>query len=197
MLVATRAYIKRALESFNNNLFAQTPDSAHANYLWNNADHGGTMNVNMFELTAEPGSLPQFKDFCDMLMYATSPPASAKPCRRIIIVEDIGQRCAEILGVRLDIPPEFFFAHGRETLDLSIVDETSTAQHGRYWRVPVPQRRALPADKDQRTGMWNLESGSFYREQVYISENCGTRIDFESQMSFWATDYGSGSWTGE
>jgi hypothetical protein len=197
MSAATRTYKERALESFNNYLFSQRSETAHAKYLWINADHGGTINANMFELTAESGSLPPFEDLCDLLMYATSPPVSAKPCRRIIIVEDIGQRYAEILGVRLDIPPEFFFAHCRATLDLSIVDETSIAQHGRYWRVPVPQRRLLPADKDQRTGMWYLESGFFYREQVYISESGGTRIDFDSQMSFWATDYGSGSWTGE
>jgi hypothetical protein len=197
MSVATRTYKKRALQSFNNYLFAQKQDSARAKYLWINADHGGTINAHVFVLTAEPESLPEFEDLCDLPMYATSPPVSEKPCRRIIIAEDIGQRYAEILGVRLDIPPEFFFAHCRETLDLSIVDETSIAQHGRYWRVPVPQRRVLLADKDQLTGVWYLESGSFYREQVYISESCGTRIDFESQMSFWATDYGSGSWTGE
>lgn len=197
MSAATRAYKKRALESFNSNLFSLKPDTECAKYLWINDDHGGTIDANVFELTAEPGSLPPFEDLCDLLMYATSQPVSAEPCRRIIIMEDIGQRYAELLGVRLAIPPEFFFAHCRETLDLSIVDETVTAQHGRYWRVPVPQRRLLPADEDQRKGLWYLESGFFYREQVYISESCGTRIDFESQVSFWATDYGSGSWTGE
>ncbi|KAF9696478.1 hypothetical protein EKO04_005204 [Ascochyta lentis] len=195
MSAATRAYKERALRSFNNNLFPQNSDTARAKYLWINDDHGRSIDTNMFELTAEPGSLPAFEDACDLLMYATSPPVSAEPCRRIIIMEDISQRFAELLGVRLAIPSEFFFAHCRETLDLSIVDETVTAQHGQYWRVPIPQRRWLPADKDQLKGTWYLESGFFYREQVYISERCGTRINFESQVSFWATDYGSGSWT--
>ncbi|KAJ8110877.1 hypothetical protein OPT61_g6395 [Boeremia exigua] len=195
MPAATRAYKKRALESYHNNLFSPKSDTMRAKYLWVDDDHGGTIDANMFELTAKPGSLPPFEDLCDLLMYATSPPVQGKLCRRIIIMENIGQRYAEILGVRLDIPPEFFFAHCRETLDLSVVDETITAQHGRYWRVPVPQRRLLPADKDQLTGAWYLESGFFYREKVEISENSGTRIDFESQVSFWATDYGSGSWT--
>jgi hypothetical protein len=97
MSVATRTYKKRALESLNNNLFLRAPGSARAKYLWINDDYDGSISAHMFELTAEPGSLPEFEDMCDLLMYATSPPASARPCRRIIIVEDIGQRCAEML----------------------------------------------------------------------------------------------------
>lgn len=182
--------------SIERKLFALDPNSAHPKYLWINDDHEGTINARMFELTASPGSVGPFDDVCDLLMYATSPPATAEPCRRIIIMEDIGRRFAEILGVRLDIPPEFFYAHGRETLDLNIVDESTNVQHGRYWRVPVPQIRWLPPDANQRKGLWYIESGFFDREQVYISETCGTRIDFESQVSFWATQYGPGSWTG-
>lgn len=203
MPALTRAYENRALESFRRNLFntksEANPNSARPKYLWVNNGYDGVVNANMVELTAKTGSVPNFDDdLCGLLMHATSPPVSkTEPCRRIIIVEDMAERFAEILGVRLNIPPEFFFAHCREQLDLSIVDDTITAQHGRYWRVPVPQRRFLPGDEHSPKGMWSLESGFFHRGYAYISETWGIRIDFESQMSFWATEYGAGSWTGE
>ena len=106
-------------------------------------------------------------------MEWTKPPAPAegKVNHRVIVVEDITRRFAELLGVRLNVPPEFFIAHcGDSTLNLSVVDQGSTLQHDRYWRVSVTQRRWVKPVPKERSGWYHVEFGFFDSHKVYLDD---------------------------
>lgn len=200
MASLTCAYEERAKKSINSNLFRQPNDrdieTGSKKHLWINEDHEGTINAQVFDLE-DHGDYSGHSDLQQLLMHATRVPALGRTSRRIIIMEDINRRYAELLGVRLKIPPEFFFAHCSEFLNLSVVDECSAVQYGRYWRVPIPQKRTLLPISKEQCGAWNIESGFFNRHVVFVEQyGINVEIGFNGQVSYWATEYDSGSWTG-
>lgn len=137
-------------------------------------------------------------------MSATTTPQPDEKRRRIIIVEDMNRRTAELLGVRLNIPTEFFFAHcnpGR--LHLSVVNGASAPQLDHYWRVYLPGIRWVlgPLNEDEHSGEWMVEAGSSYRKSNALligPKGCdGLHIDANEYVSYWATEYENESWTSE
>ncbi|KAF2017857.1 hypothetical protein BU24DRAFT_420919 [Aaosphaeria arxii CBS 175.79] len=201
----TRAYQARATSAVQNRLFAPQSQVARAiRHPWMEGASSGTSRLQIFEVEGNLSGVTDERSadnsVRDLLMDWTSAPEEAVPgqgtrvTRRIIIVEDLIPRIAELLGVRLDIPPEFFLAHCDEFVNLSIVDATCTVQSGKYWRVPIPQRRALPVNFSGPYGIWHLECGVFGRQDALLSEAVGS-LRYMSHASCWATTYGDGSWT--
>jgi hypothetical protein len=109
-------------------------------YLWINDEYDGFIRSNVIQLCGET-PFPVFAEDAtrEMLMSATTTPQPGETRRRIIVVEDMNRRTAELLGVRLNIPPEFFFAHCQhERLHLRVVNGASAPQSDQYWRVYLP-----------------------------------------------------------
>jgi hypothetical protein len=189
---ANKALKERLLPLPNNwNQETQSPK-----YLWVNEAQNRKLRVHIhnFQNAREPDGL----NMRDSLMHATRAPIAGEISRRIIIVEDMSRRYAEILGVRHNIPPEFFFAHNREALSLSVVDPGYSVQYGRYWRVSIPQKRvALPIPEEQ-CGWWFIENGFYDRHKVFLDKHDQhVLIRSRGLVSYWATDDRLGSWTGK
>ncbi|KAG9197579.1 hypothetical protein G6514_001242 [Epicoccum nigrum] len=172
-------------------------------YLWINDEYDGIIRSNVIQLCGDT-PFPIFAEGAtqERLMSATTTPQPDEKCRRIIIVEDMNRRTAELLGVRLNIPTEFFFAHcnpGR--LHLSVVNGASAPQLDQYWRVYLPGIRWVlgPLNEDEHSGDWMVEAGSSYRENNTLligPKGCdGLHIDANEYVSYWATEYENESWT--
>lgn len=120
---------------------------------------------------------------------------SSEPFRRLILLEDVDPRFAELLGVELDIPPEFWLAHCDGTCHLNTVDGMLNHQgRSTYWRVPVPQTRFLPHDDNRETGEYYIETGAFDRFSQQVNEH-DSIVRFEGFISFWGKKHDNG-WTG-
>ncbi|KAK1529493.1 hypothetical protein CPAR01_11805 [Colletotrichum paranaense] len=120
-----------------------------------------------------------------------------KPFRRLIILEDLDPRMAEMLGVKLNIPPEFWLAHCDETCRLNPVDGIRNRQgRSRYWRVSVPQVRAAPTMVEQEEPEYVIEAGAFNRFNVVLPKNGALgSIVFYSLVSFWGMPDEKDGWT--
>jgi hypothetical protein len=173
MMDKTRNYERRENKALRERLFP-LPDNWNREtrskkYLWVNEAHNGEIRAHVHDFHDEwdAGGL----NMRDFLMHATRAPIAGEIKRRIIIVEDMSRRYAEILGVRLNIPPEFFLAHSREALNLSVVDSGYSVQNGRYWCVSIPQKRfSLPISEEQR-GWWLIENGFYDRHKVFLDKH--------------------------
>ncbi|KAK0765564.1 hypothetical protein N5P37_001499, partial [Trichoderma harzianum] len=168
---------------------------------WKEVPHSVSCTYYIYEFEGDHVGLengpPTFSNSRDEFMYWENTPkdgTAEKRNRRIIILEDVSARLAEMLGVLLDIPPEFFLAHCDESVDLNIMDEQYVKQgSSTYWRVPVPQRRCLP--KGFRVdGFVDVFCGSFYRGAGILDKG-NNWLMFRSLVSYWGKSYGNGSWT--
>jgi hypothetical protein len=108
-------------------------------------------DIRVFELTGDhcdlPGGPPQFESVRDLLMWWENTPKSdpERTNKRTIIIQDMHPRVLELIGVLLDIPPEFFLAHCNESATLTVMDEHYVNDRGsRYWKVPVPRSYHSP-----------------------------------------------------
>lgn len=122
--------------------------------------------------------------------------------RRIILMEGVDPRFAELLGVQLGVPPEFWLAHCDITCSLSIVDDKFHRKgYSTYWKASVPQVRGVPKDqKILKKEAYYVEAGGFDRA-AYVAEPAEAvkfkqRIEFDSLISFWGHQNTSGGWTG-
>ncbi|KAJ4251008.1 hypothetical protein NW762_011658 [Fusarium torreyae] len=156
--------------------------------------------IRIFEFGGDHCDLPegplQFDTTKDLLVYWENTPkdgTAGKTNRRVIILEDMHPRVIELLGVLLDIPPEFFLAHCEEFADLSVVDSLgeSTGSSVR-WKVPVPQRRDLPYQPED--GIYQLRLGNMSRSEVVINKSVGF-VQLSSFVSYWGKEYDTDSWT--
>jgi hypothetical protein len=97
MIERTKKYECRANRALESGLFTLPNDS--------NETYERNVRARVFDLQGEQdcGEL----NLRDLLMHATRRSIAGKISRRIIIVEGMSRRYAEILGVRLDIPPDF------------------------------------------------------------------------------------------
>lgn len=193
MMQKTKEYEQRAMEAIRRGVMVQ-----HAGNPWNNY-HKGNSRLRVFGLDATRSNVtsPILDGPRELFQYLRDPTdaddRSTKPRRRVVVLEGMEPRVIETLGVLLDIPPEFFLAHCNHYIDLRVVDRTG-AKLGTstYWKVPVPQRRSVPA------GFWGhhqLTSGDSYRGDVMLRGNT-TSVDFYSPVSYWGRTSGTGSWTG-
>ncbi|KAL7802716.1 hypothetical protein V8C43DRAFT_322792 [Trichoderma afarasin] len=192
----TMAYAERARRIAETEMLKE--ETTHP---WKEVPHSVSCTYYIYEFEGDHVGLengpPTFSNPRDEFMYWESTPKDStaeKRNRRIIILEDVSARLAEMLGVLLDIPPEFFLAHCDESVDLNIMDEQYVKQgSSTYWRVPVPQRRCLP--KGFRVdGFVDVFCGSFYRG-AGILDKSNNWLMFRSLVSYWGKSYGNGSWT--
>lgn len=121
--------------------------------------------------------------------------------RRLFIVENMDPLVLELLGVKLNIPPEVFLAHCDPFVNLSVLNnhwERKLERPSTYWRVAVPQMRRIATEKNRPpVGRYAIESGRIDRLEIEITDKTEW-ITFFGQVSCWATRYGEGhkSWTG-
>ncbi|KAI3531840.1 hypothetical protein CSPX01_13911 [Colletotrichum filicis] len=122
---------------------------------------------------------------------------ATKPFRRLIILEDVDPRMAEMLGVKLDIPPEFWLAHCDQTCRFNPVDGFRNRQgRSKYWRVLVPQVREAPSTVEQEDAECVIEVGVFDRVNVVVPQKVALRyIEFYGIVSFWGMTHGENGWT--
>lgn len=114
--------------------------------------------------------------------------------RYVMLLEDLSPRVAELLGVLLEIPPDFFLSHCEGGNELSIVDKQMFKKgSSKYWKVAVPQVRGVP--RGPKRGSYRLLSGSMDRCTLEMNYRV-TRVSFNNYVSYWANSYGDGSWIG-
>ncbi|OJD33119.1 magnesium and cobalt transport protein [Diplodia corticola] len=114
--------------------------------------------------------------------------------RRLIVVEDTDPRVLEHIGITFGIPPVFFLAHCDGWVNLSIVDQACAKQScSRYWRVPVPQIRAIPSTFKGPYGNYVIETGNVDRWSVKITPQT-KHVNFRSQVSYWGQKDGEDGW---
>ncbi|KAH9230254.1 hypothetical protein K456DRAFT_1727901 [Colletotrichum gloeosporioides 23] len=118
--------------------------------------------------------------------------------RRIILMEGVDPRFAELLGVQLGVPPEFWLAHCDNFCSLSIVDDQFNRQgRATYWNVSVPQVRGRPKDqKPLKKGAFYVEAGAFDRAADVVQQSkTNQRIQFDGLISFWGHRNDEQDWT--
>jgi hypothetical protein len=146
-----------------------------------------------------PGGQSQLREIRDLLMarrYASGDGSTSQPNKRIVVIRDMHPRVLELLGVLLEIPPEFFLAHCEELATLSVVDEHYATNRGlTYWKVSVPRAYRIPDDHAITTSkeqIYSIKMGNVNRGYAYLPTRY---ISFSSFVSYWAKCYGEGSWT--
>lgn len=119
--------------------------------------------------------------------------------RRLFIVENMDPLVLELLGVKLNIPPEVFLAHCDPFVNPSVLNnQWETKGPSTYWRVAVPQMCSISSEEKRPVaGHYHIESGRVDRRKTEISD-ATQRIILFGQVSCWATSYGEGNqtWTG-
>ncbi|KAF3760852.1 hypothetical protein M406DRAFT_268370 [Cryphonectria parasitica EP155] len=118
--------------------------------------------------------------------------------RRLFIVENMDPLVLELLGVKLNIPPEVFLAHCDPFVNLGVLDnQWEMKSPSTYWRVAVPQMRRIASGEIRPpAGHYYIESGRVDRLEIEITDTTHW-VTFFGQVSCWATRYGEGnrSWT--
>lgn len=118
--------------------------------------------------------------------------------RRLFIVENMDPRVLELLGVKLEIPPEVFLARCDHLINLNVLDSQWERQsRSTYWRVAMPQVRGFGGQPRPSSGSYWVETGGIDHYPVDIMSRTGW-VWFFSEVSCWATRYGKNnqSWTG-
>ncbi|KAF9875891.1 hypothetical protein CkaCkLH20_06823 [Colletotrichum karsti] len=114
------------------------------------------------------------------------------PFRRLILMEDVDPRFAELISVELNIPPEFWIAHCSERFRLRVLNDM-LQEEGRstYWKAPVPQTRQGPYPMAIQPNC--VELGSFDRVSTRMNPEIPI-FYFNSLVSFWGQKHKNG-WT--
>lgn len=197
MLEKTRAYQERAKKALKNGIIRPWFPNP-----WRDDDGDNTPDITwrlrVFELAGEDSpSSRHFDDPRELLNYWRSAPSDVQTTRRVVILEGMNVRMVELLGVLLDIPPEFFLAHCCRRTSLSVVDRFYAKKgSSAYWKVEVPQRRRVPAGFDGPQTQYIVLSGLFRRGWATVGEDDPT-VNFYSPVSYWGSTHGDSSWTGK
>lgn len=167
---------------------------------WKEDAHGSPWKLRIFDLERGCRGLScdnEFEKMRDLLLSwekSRKEGAVGERNRYVILLEDLSPRIAELLGVLLDIPPDFFLSHSYGYSEFSIVDQQLCKRgSSKYWKLAVPQKRSLPPMTER--GRYRLSCGSFHRASGEFN-NDTTNINFISHVSYWANSYGDGSWIG-
>lgn len=123
-----------------------------------------------------------------------------KECRRsMILLEGVDPRIAEVLSIKLNIPPEFWITHYQIKSTLKFLDPCGLEySSSTYWSCDIPNR--LKVEMRRKTRLEKLTRfetyrGSCYRGQVAIYET-GDSFDTRSRVSFWGQPTDNG-WIGK
>ena len=162
---------------------------------WGKCDTSISWKLSIFEVPDSPSDVliehlgvNNVRELCQHFMTLSGKERS----RQVIILENVDPEVAEVLGVELDIPPEFFLAHSDMFTKLSVVDR-SYAKRGssNYWKVPIPQRRS-PNGLSNISREESIRAGLFERP-LSAAEPV---LEYYSFMSFWGGNHEGDSWTG-
>lgn len=125
-----------------------------------------------------------------------------KECHRsMILLEGVDPRIAEVLSIKLNIPPEFWIAHYHDNSNLKFLDPLGLEySSSTYWYCDVPTR--LRVDMGRKTRLerptrFETYRGSCYRGEATLHET-GILLDAQYRVSFWGqlTDNGwIGKWS--
>ncbi|CEI70284.1 unnamed protein product [Fusarium venenatum] len=141
-------------------------------------DYQIRFDIKVFEFMGDHCGLPDrpkaIKDPRDMMLYWESTSKLESPeltNHRLFIIQDLHPRLIEILGVLLDIPPEFFLAHCEEFASLGVSSASGASQgSSAYWKVPVPRRYDVPDSWNKRVpGSYYAKLGNFNLEATWDS----------------------------
>ncbi|KAF5007115.1 hypothetical protein FDECE_6546 [Fusarium decemcellulare] len=112
--------------------------------------------------------------------------ARPKPCRRLVLLEGMDPRIAEALGIKLNIPPEFWVAHGRQEDQLTLLNP-SGVQHtsSTYWKVLAPMCFSIVRGKEiSTTTIFDLFIGNC-NHGPYILTPEDLIVHANTRVSFW------------
>ncbi|KAM0511558.1 hypothetical protein ACHAPE_009708 [Trichoderma viride] len=191
-----KAYAKRAAAVAKEMLF-------ELNHPWKQDAHHSPWRFRFIDLERGCRSLScdnEFEKARDLLLDWESTRKKGGVGERnrcVILLEDLSPRIAELLGVLLDIPPDFFLFHSKGYGELSVVDkQLSKRGRSKYWKVAVPQMRSLPQTglpPATERGSYQVACGSFVRDTDEFKDHT-IEFNFDSHVSYWANSYGHGSW---
>ncbi|KAK6448154.1 hypothetical protein FP744_10004404 [Trichoderma asperellum] len=194
----TKAYEKRA------KAVASKGICADGNHPWMKNTHDAPRKLRIFDLERgcrDVSTGNESENARDLLLRLFHWESTQKEgvvdqrSRHLILLEDFSPRTAELLGVLLDIPPDFFLSHCNGLNELSVVNKQLFKQGGpKCWKVAVPQMRSYPQAM-MHSGGYDVFYSSFYRGTKKV-EKGDVRIGFNSYASYWASSHGAGSWTG-
>lgn len=199
MLEKTKAYQERAKKAIENDIISPWIPNP---WTIDNGDDQPDIpwRLCVIEFAADDApSAHHFGSPRELLKHWQSASSDARTARRrVVILEDMDARMVELLGVLLDIPPEFFLAHCSTGLELSVVDRFySKKRSSHYWKVEMPRIASIPAGVYDSLAQYPLYSGSFWRYAMTIRTTANP-LDFESPVSYWGSNtHDDGSWTGE
>ncbi|KAI8722915.1 hypothetical protein NCS52_00437000 [Fusarium sp. LHS14.1] len=115
---------------------------------------------------------------------------SSSSGRRLILLEGMNPRLAEVLGAKLGIPPEFWLSHWGHVARPRISDPSGNS---RYWKVQVPQQCLVSKDLSRTEGVYTIQLGHCARGTTYCDvEEKQTYVN--SVVSFWAGKLAEESW---
>ncbi|WXC50341.1 hypothetical protein QX201_010000 [Fusarium graminearum] len=196
MKIQTRAYAHRVSEALNGGFLLRQ--------YWHpwrqDIPYKIRCTIKVHEFMGDHHGIKVFDDPKEMLLYYENSSKNEEPKqtnRRLFIVEDLHPRLMEILGVLLDIPPEFFLAHCEEFPSLSVSNPSGTALgSSSYWKVPVPRRYDLPRSCCQPPpdGQYYAKLGNFNRGETPLGKGIQW-VGLTSVVSYWGKPYGKDSWT--
>lgn len=197
MLEKTRDYQKRVKKALRKGIVQGVNPTP-----WDDGGDSGNQpdipwKLRVFEFAGDDGpSSHSFENPRELLKHWRAAPNDAQTARRVVILEDMNARMCELLGVLLDIPPEFFLAHSSSRMALSVVDRFYAKKgSSTYWKVRVPQTWAVPADFDGPPKYYDIKSGLFKRDLSTLERRCAIKLF--CPVSYWGSTHGDGSWTGK
>lgn len=195
----TRAYGERARAVVEMNFICK--DCWHP---WQTIDVDLEFDIRIYDPSGTHLSLledePHFRKLRDLLLsweFAPKNCTELERNRRIIVIKDMHPRVLELLGVLLDIPPEFFLVHCQMAPTLSVIGEDCATDRGStYWKVLVPRSYHIPdevLDAVRSGAEYDIKLGNLHRG---VAVKPYRSVAASSFVSYWARSYGTDSWIG-
>ncbi|UPK94706.1 hypothetical protein LCI18_005641 [Fusarium solani-melongenae] len=134
-------------------------------------------------IATEPDSLQETWLYLEKALSSSSG-------RHLILLEGMNPRLAEVLGVKLGIPLEFWLSHWGHTARPRVSDPSGSST---YWKVQVPQQVLVSKDLSRTEGMYTIQLGYCPRSTTY----CGAaekQTYVSSVVSYWAGKFAEESW---
>jgi hypothetical protein len=197
MLEKTRAYHQRVKKALRKGMVESSRTTP-----WDDDDSDNRPDIpwrlRVFELAGDdaPRSC-HFENPRELRHYWRTAPNDVQRARRVVILEDMNSRMVELLGVLLDMPPEFFLAHCDNNLNLTVVDRFyAKKSSSTYWKVNMPQNRRAPAGFDGPQAQYKINYGTFRRGVAHFGKGIKFTIH-TCPVSYWGSTHADGVWTGK
>lgn len=145
----------------------------------------------------QPQHFQSARDLRSYFMKSRVDQSSSETQKRLIILEDIDPRSAELLGIVLDIPPAFFISHYHRNINLSTVNRTyAQTKKSKCWKIAIPRYSTVNPLEVNHKGFCDLFSGNSIRGR-YWGRLPNNIIFYDNMISYWGQQLGESSWTGK